>query len=209
MNKIFPVDHLTLNDLKEILSEKFHIEETDALMTARYIFEQDEDDSDNKVIFNEDKLLETKVVAKRLQSFVRLNNTIGPYELEKEKSIHQIKNQEHHEIEEDIPQESIEAVEVEQSKPVGSSKPVTTSKPTEIPRDDYEEDEIDDDYGDIEDHFENESNKGDKQKPPSADTPEIKEESQNNEHPYESNHEDIDDNESEISEQRGLEIAER
>lgn len=194
--------------MKEILSDKFHIEETDALMTARYIFEQDEDDSDNKVIFNEDKLLEARVVTKRLQNFVRLNNTVGPYELDEEAHSHRIEHEDHHEIEEEIPQESIEAVEVEQSQPIEVSKPIGNSKPAQIQKELEEEDDIDDDYGDIEDHFENESNKGDKQKPASADTPEIKEESPDNEHPYESNRNE-DDNESEISEQRGLEIAER
>jgi hypothetical protein len=208
MHKIFSVEHLTLNDLKEILSDRFHIEETDALMTARYIFEQDENESDNKVIFNEDKHLEAKVVVKRLQNFVRLNNTLAPYKLDEEEISHKINQEIHHEIVEDIPQESIEAIEEEQSKPVGSSKPVRNLKPAEIPKEHHEEEEIDDDYGDIENEFDNESDKRDQHKPASADTPEIKEESPKNEHPYESNNEE-DDNESEISEQRGLEIAER
>jgi len=184
IEKIFNMEILTLNDLKEVLSDQYNIEETDALMTARYIFEQDDEDDDNKVMFNEDKQLEVNTVALRLQNFVRLNNTVDPYLLENEVQRNKVR--------EDLPQESIE-VEKE-STPAGKGK--------------YEEDEeIPDDYSDVVDDFEEESAKGDARMP-TSNTPKIEEEApdQMNYQDYESKVEN-EASESEIDEAEGLTIA--
>ena len=51
---ILPSSSLTLNNLRDMLSQKYHIEDNDALLAARYIFEEDDDD-ESKVLFDEEK----------------------------------------------------------------------------------------------------------------------------------------------------------
>ena len=52
--QILPDVSLTLNNLRDMFSQKFQIEENYALLAARYIFEEDDDD-ESKVLFDEEK----------------------------------------------------------------------------------------------------------------------------------------------------------
>jgi hypothetical protein len=181
---IFPSEVLTLNDLKDLLSTEYHIEETDALMTARYIFEEDEDDNESKVIFDDEKQLESETVAERIQRFIRLDNTVEPYKLDDEDT--------EKDIEEDIPQESFEAER--------------TRKIKETAKQQLAHDDMDDNYSDVVDEFEEQDLGGDAQQH-RPDSPKIEEESVGRNRQTSEPAEEPE--ESEIGEEEGLEIAEK
>lgn len=179
---IFTSEVMTLNDLKELLSNEYHIEETDALMTARYIFEEDEDDNESKVIFDDEKQLEADTLAERIQRFICLDNTVEPYKLDDEN------------IDEDIPQESIEAEK--------------TRKIRETAKQQLAHDDMDDNYSDVVDEFEEQDLNGEAQQH-RPDSPKIEEESVGRNRQTSEPAEDNEPEESEIGEEEGLEIAEK
>jgi hypothetical protein len=67
--KILPRDDIGMSDLMNLFCKSFNIDENDSLMAARFIFEQ-EDEDESKVLFDEDKQLESFKAAERLQAFV-------------------------------------------------------------------------------------------------------------------------------------------
>jgi hypothetical protein len=85
ISSILPVNSLSLNDLKDLFTTQYGLEETDALMAARFICEEDEDQEESKILFDEDKQIESSIAAKKIQNFVRLNNDLKPYNLYNEK----------------------------------------------------------------------------------------------------------------------------
>lgn len=183
IRKILPLSMVSLTDLKDLLSNEFNIEETDALMTARYIFEEEDEENETKIIFDEDKQLSADAIADRLQAFVRLDNTVDPYKLEEEET--------DGDIDEEIPQESIEATKNQSLK--------------EAKKQLEQEEDIDENYSDIDDDFEPDKPTDAQVKRP--DSPKIEEESTDNK-PYEQSPKDDEPEESEIDEDKGLEIAE-
>ena len=179
---ILPKKSTTLKNLKDLFANKFNFDDSDALMTARYIFEEDEDDNENKVLFDEDKKLKSEAVAERIQSFIRLNNTVEPYRLEGEES--------DGEIADEIPKQSVETEK-------GKHYKKTEKIETEV------HEEIHGSYSDANDHFEAEEDK----KHNKHDSPIIQDETDRDRkhRKEESEHHE----ESEIGEDEGLDIAER
>jgi len=184
-----PNEPLTLSEFKDLLSQKYRLEETDALMAARYIFEEDDIDSDNKVMFDELKQLETEIIVERLQKFIRLNNTTDAYKLSEESQ---------NEINESIPQESLprESIEIEK----GIEEQALAKEQID--------DEIEEKYSDIVDDFQVDAQEVNAQEhKPNKDSPKIEEEPAKPTAQPESSPEQ--EKESEIGEDEGLDIAEK
>lgn len=180
LKMVLPAGEITLTELKDLLLTDFHIEETDALMTARYIFE-DDDLNESKVIFEEDKQMPAEEVAEKLKKFVCLNGSKSPYKLSDD------------EIEESV-KESIEGDKHEEFK-------------KEAKRQLEEDEEIDENYSDVDDFEEEKVYGGDQHRP---DSPKIEDEPepQTNNVQSDPSPEKEEVSESEIDEDRGLEIAE-
>jgi len=186
-----PNEEITLLEFKDILTNNYHIGETDALMTARYIYEEDDIDSEGKVLFDELKQLDQETLVERLQKFIRLNNTVEPYTLTEEES--------NKEIDEEIYHESVEAIE-------------ENLEQADQKQDDEVEEEIEDNYSDaIEDFKEDKINSPVEDYQPTKNSPKIEEEEP--EKPaYQSEPQkepEKEPEESEIGEEEGLDIAEK
>ena len=173
--EILPKKSTTLSNLKDLLSNKFNFEDSDALMTARYIFD-------------EDQKLKSETVAERIQSFIRLNNTVEPYRLEDESE-----DENEEEIAVEIPKQS---VETEKGKLFKQSEKIETEV----------HEEIHENYSDAHDQFdvEEENVEGDR-KINKQDSPIIQDETDRDKKKEESERHE----ESEIGEDEGLDIAEK
>ena len=184
---ILPKRITALKELKDVLSNKFNFEEAEAYMTARYIFEEDEDDNENKVLFDEDKKINSEAVAERIQSFIRLNNTVEPYKLDGEES------------DDDIPMEiPKQSVETEKGKILKQSAKIETEV----------HEEIHDNYSEANEEFDIEEEKvTGNQNINNQDSPIIQDETDRGKQ-YKKEESDRHE-ESEIGEDEGLDIAEK
>lgn len=177
----FPNEPITLTEFKDILMTQYNLEETDALMTARYIFEEDEDEGDEKVMFDEMKQLEHEHLVDSIQRFIRLNETVDAYRLSEN-------HQESDRIEESIPNQSIEVEQYNRKR-----------------QDQEPDDEIEDNYSDAIDESVHEE--VEEEVKPTKDSPKIEEEKPKRRE-IRSEPDQDQQSESEIDEDKGLTIAE-
>jgi len=172
---------VTLTSLKTALVSKCDIEETDAMMAARYIFWE----NDTKVMFDDGRKLNPDIIAARLQKFVCLNNTLDPYEIEYEESDEA--------VEEHVGHKNIEA---------GKN---TVFKAIEHKDNEEEEvEDIQDNYSDTVNDFEEENgaNAAQKNRP---DSPIIQDETdRKNARNNEESDQDQEENESELDDEETL-----
>jgi hypothetical protein len=180
----FPNEPLTLTEFRDILMGQYNVEETDALMTARYIFEEDEEDEDDKVLFDELKQLDPESIIDSIQRFIRLNDTVDAYRVRGE-----VERKDTDPIEEEIPHEMIEVEQVKSQEQA------------------YESDEeIEDNYSD--NNHENVHEASIEDVSPDKDYPMIEEEEQPKRREFKSEPDRDQQSESEIDEDKGLTIAE-